>query len=234
MFADAHLHSIEFDSNYHDGSEASCLFCCAASRRDWEELQKNDDPRLTRFYGVHPWYADEYGSEAGEELRSILRKDPHAGVGEIGLDRFRNEIGLQRRILLEQLEIAADEHRAVQIHNAGCDEELLGILRGTKNTGPVILHSFGSESYVRPLTDMGCYFSINPRILRRSATRIFRLVSAIPEDRLLLESDYPSVPKEFTGMGDFAKRLSESCGIREDRLIELSLDNARRIAEWKA
>ena len=44
--------------------------------------------REFRFYGLHPWQAIELGEAALLPLREKISADPHAGVGEIGLDRL--------------------------------------------------------------------------------------------------------------------------------------------------
>ena len=73
-------------------------------------------------------------------------------------------------------------------------------------------------------------FSINPRVTARSDERLDRLLSSIPGDRLLLETDAPYVPRGFAGMRPFAERIGEVMGMSGDELIAMTLDNARRIA----
>ena len=47
--------------------------------------------REFRFYGLHPWQALDLGEAALLSLREKLAADPHAGVGEIGLDRLKEK-----------------------------------------------------------------------------------------------------------------------------------------------
>ena len=136
------------------------------------------------------------------------------------------------RAIERQLEIASDLGRIANIHMVGCEKEVLDAVRAhARGCRAVVLHSFSSESYVRPFAEAGCLFSLNPRILARSDARLVRLVSAIPEDRLLLETDAPYVPRDFSGMADFAVRLAERTGDTGEGLITRTLDNARRIAD---
>ena len=74
-------------------------------------------------------------------------------------------------------------------------------------------------------------FSVNPRILARSESRIARLLRSVPEDRLLLETDAPYLAREFSGMTGFADRLAGILGTTGEELMRLTLDNARRIAD---
>ncbi len=228
-FADAHIHITEPDSRYADLDNAELLFGCTARRSEWTGLSDFNDVKIVRFYGVHPWYDGEWGSEAEVELRSLLSADPDANVGEIGLDSKRGDTYLQRRAFESQLEIASEMGRTVNIHMVGCEKDVLDAIRSLgKRCRSVVLHSFSSESYVRPFADVGCMFSLNPRIMVRSSERIRRLIDAIPEDLLLLETDSPYTVREFVGMEAFAVDLAEIMGTGPVRLLESALENARR------
>lgn len=233
-FADGHAHPGEMTVPYQDYGEAGIVLGCASRPEDWRNLEMVDDPRVVRFYGVHPWYADEWSGSVEEMLRSLLSRDPRAGIGEIGLDSHRGDEGKQIPVLRRQLGIASELGRAVSIHDLGCEKVLLDILNDLRPSFPVVLHAFSRECYSKPFAELGCFMSINPRILSRSPERISRLMDSIPGDLLLLESDAPWTPKGFLGMRRFAEQLSEACGISAESLLKTSYDNARRIAEWTA
>ncbi len=233
-FADAHLHVAEsgFSLGYPDIGRAEVLFGCTARPSEWDAMSSCGVRGTVRFYGVHPWYSDEWDGGTASRLTRILEDDPCAHVGEIGLDSKRGELPGQIPAFEGQLDIASDLGRIANIHMVGCEKEVLDAVRAhARGCEAVVLHSFSSESYVRPFAEAGCLFSLNPRILARSDARLMRLVSAIPEDRLLLETDAPYVPRDFSGMGDFAERLAERTGNTGEGLMTRALDNARRIAD---
>ena len=233
-FADAHLHVAEsgFSLRYPDIGRAEVLFGCTARPSEWNAMSSCGVRGTVRFYGVHPWYSGEWSEDAASGLTRILEDDPCAHVGEIGLDSKRGELSGQMPAFERQLEIASDLGRIANIHMVGCEKEVLDAVRAhARGCEAVVLHSFSSESYVRPFAEAGCLFSLNPRILARSDARLVRLVSAIPEDRLLLETDAPYVPRDFSGMADFAERLAERAGDTGEGLMTRALDNARRIAD---
>jgi TatD DNase family protein len=105
---------------------------------------------------------------------------------------------------------------------------VLEALRG-RRLKAVILHSYGSDSYLKPYSELECYFSISPRLLSRSDIRVRRLMDAIPDDRLLLETDSPNCGKDFAGMWDFATRLGSITGRSADDLLSLAEENLGRI-----
>lgn len=233
-FADAHLHVTDtgFGDRYPDIGDAEVLFGCTARPSDWDTMTACKVPGTVRFYGVHPWYADEWGPGSAGRLESILEKDPDAHVGEIGLDSKRGDVSTQLPAFEGQLDVASGHGRIANIHMVGCEKEVLDALRAhSRGCRAVVLHSFSSESYAKPFADIGCMFSVNPRVLARSDVRLVRLMSSIPEDRLLLETDAPYVPRDFSGMRDFADRLARRVGTTGEELMCLALDNARRIAD---
>lgn len=230
-FADAHLHPLETaDSGaYPDLGEAETLFGCVSSPSQWDAMSSLEDDRIRRFYGVHPWNASEWSADACARLESILEDDGRAGIGEIGLDSKRGAMGGQTEAFDAQLALAERLGRPVNIHCVGCEREVLDHLERHRRIPDIVIHSFSNESYAVPLVRLGCHLSVNPRILARSEVRIRRLMDSIPGDRLLLESDSPFTPR-FSGMTDFAERLSRAVGSDAGTLLGTALDNARSIA----
>jgi len=226
---DSHLHGIEeVPESYSDFSELTRMVSCVAKVDEWDRQMAIDDPRMIKSYGVHPWYAEDWTLENKKRLFDLLSADPTAQVGEIGLDSKRGQILGQTMIFIQQLDIAEYFGRVVSIHDVGCEKMVLDTLNGRKLKG-VILHSYGSDSYVKPYSEMGCYFSISSRILSRSDIRVKRLMDAIPEDRLLLETDSPVCGKEFKGMRDFAERLGSIMGKNADDLLTVAEENLGRL-----
>lgn len=233
-FADAHAHVSErgFSDRYPDFDRAVIVFGCTARPSEWDAMAACAVPGTVRFYGVHPWYADEWDEASAGRLESILEEDPHANVGEIGLDGKRGDPSLQRPAFESQLDLASGFGRIANVHMVGCERDVLeSVRRHTEGCRTVVLHSFSSESYVKPFAEVGCMFSVNPRILARSESRIARLLRSVPEDRLLLETDTPYLTREFSGMTGFADRLAGILGTTGEELMRLTLDNARRIAD---
>ena len=233
-FADAHAHVSErgFSDRYPDFDRAVIVFGCTARPSEWDAMAACAVPGTVRFYGVHPWYADEWDEASAGRLESILEEDPHANVGEIGLDGKRGDPSLQRPAFESQLDLASGFGRIDNVHMVGCERDVLeSVRRHTEGCRTVVLHSFSSESYVKPFAEVGCMFSVNPRILARSESRIARLLRSVPEDRLLLETDTPYLTREFSGMTGFADRLAGILGTTGEELMRLTLDNARRIAD---
>ena len=226
-FADAHIHLTEKGCCYPDLNLAELLFSCTAKPDEWKTQMSIDDPRIIRFYGVHPWYSEQWNDDAEKELRDLLCKDPDAQVGEIGLDNL-HPFDHQIEVFETQVSMASEFGRTVNVHNIGCDGEVAKILRTCgKGCRSIILHSFNKAS-ISSFSGLDCYFSVNPRLLGKSEKNAKAVLSCIPEGRLLLETDAPFTSGKFTSMGDFISSISGMLGLSPETLSETVLENARR------
>ena len=226
--SDAHLHLLNASEPYPGIGCAELLFSCVAQHSEWKTQTSGNDLNVVKFYGIHPWYAEQWNGAVPEELRTILGEDADAQVGEIGLDSKRGDLSIQEKVFAEQLDIASEFGRCVNIHNIGCEGKVISMLKEHgKNCGSVILHSFRSPD-VRPFLGTDCYFSINPRILSKSNENVKQIISNIPKGRLLLESDYPYVTKDFVSMEEFVATLAGMLGTDPETLAGTAADNLRR------
>lgn len=229
-FSDSHLHLVEegHGDRYSDLDSADILMACTARPDEWDVQSGMTDTRIIGSYGVHPWYSDEWNDDIRERLVSILEGNRKAHVGEIGLDYKRGTVKDQMKAFEDQMTIASDMGRIATVHMVGTEKEVLESvkLHGSGCPG-IILHSYGSDSYLKPFSGLNCYFSISPRILSRSDVRVKRLMDAIPDERLLLETDSPHAGKVFTGMHDFASRLGDITGRDPEELLSIADSNLK-------
>ncbi len=229
---DAHIHLAEEmpAGCYPDLDSVGMAFCCSAGPSDWDRIRAVDRIGTVRFYGVHPWAASEWSPEVSRRLRAILEEDASAGVGEIGLDSksLRSPYDVQKAAFSDQLDICGEYGRVANIHCVGAEQDVLEMVRGRK--ARFVMHAFSNESYARPLVREGAYLSVNPRILARSEERVARLLSSIPRDRLLLESDAPFSPR-FEGMHAFAHRIASIMGVPTEELLSDVSGNAVRLLD---
>ena len=220
-YADSHIHVADPRFRGID-SGAELLFGCTSTPDEWDYLSRMNGGKVVKFFGTHPWYHERTDIDG---LERMLREDKEANVGEIGLDSKRGPLEEQMPSFISQLELAEKYGWIANIHMIKCEETMLKILREHNVT--CILHSFsGPESYIRPFAECGCFFSISPRIHRKSKEKIFALISKIPEDRLLIETDSPDSPM---GMFDHIMALSEVLSMHPSELESITLRNSRTL-----
>lgn len=149
--------------------------------------------------GLHPWWisSDETLLEKQlQEFDTFFLETPY--IGEIGLDfslRCGQTKEWQIKALDHILKCCADRGQLLlSLHCVQAYPELFGCFEKSRVlqncTG--ILHWFsGSSEHLTRAIQQGCYFSVNKRML--SSKRGREYVKAIPENRLLLETDAPFV-----------------------------------------
>ncbi|WP_134166517.1 Qat anti-phage system TatD family nuclease QatD [Paraburkholderia caballeronis] len=161
---------------------------------------RNRDLTLNSTYvrvalGLHP----QLVAERENELAILERYLPEARyVGEIGLDagpRFYRSFAAQQRVF-DRILRACAEHgdKILSIHSVRSVGKVLAHLEQALpvDRGRVVLHWFtGTAAEARRAAEMGCYFSINSEMLRSPKHR--KLVSGLPLERLLTETDGPFV-----------------------------------------
>ena len=88
------------------------------------------------------------------------------------------------------------------------------------------MHSCSSSPEMATrLLDLGCYFSLSGTITRQNAKRARRLAGFLPDDRLLLETDSPSMGisgVDQPNISHIGMIFEELCRIRKQKKEELS------------
>lgn len=184
-----------------------------SSEADWPAVAALTaaHPVVLPSFGVHPWDAGNRSRTWQKNLLAQLDACPRAAVGEIGLDRWivtrakpddRRLAGLRRAPIEEQLEVfawqfglAAERNLPAAIHCVDAHGLLLDALRATlRPARGFLLHSYGgSTEMAARFAELGAYFSFNANFLDARRARLREVYAAIPADRLLVETDAPSV-----------------------------------------
>lgn len=147
--------------------------------------------RIRTALGMHPQIAADRLHELSLFDRLIVETDY---VGEIGLDgssEYKSTLSSQRKAFLHILKKSEEVGgRVLSIHSRGASSEVIETLKLHTKFSTPILHWFtGSPSEIGKATDIGCWFSIGPAMLK--SERLKEKASFIPKSRVLLESDGP-------------------------------------------
>lgn len=155
--------------------------------------------------GLHPWWLAD-GRCGAADIAAVARDAKTSPfIGEIGLDyapRHESSRALQHAALERILDAVAEHplpHRAISLHAVRAASDALNALErrgligpGAPNGTACIFHWFsGSSEELTRARRLGCFFSINEHMLASKRGRAY--ARAIPEDRLLLETDAPPV-----------------------------------------
>ncbi len=162
-------------------------------------------------YGLHPWDVAGRSPHWLETLRARLQAEPHAAVGEIGIDRWILEnapteyfpegspppapLAEQTEVFLQQLALAVELDRPASIHCLQAWGPLEALLRSRPlPRRGFLLHAYGGPAEMVPaFVQLGAYFSFNGSFLAEKKTRQQAAFRIVPTDRLLVETDAPAM-----------------------------------------
>lgn len=179
-------------------------------------------PRVRVGLGLHPWWvADGICGEG--EIALFERLAPAASlISEVGLD-FQPRRADTRDAQIEAFErvcaaavrpSAEFSRRIMSIHSSAAATCVLDVLErtGCLDACICIFHWFsGSQEELTRAIESGCLFSVNERMLKTK--RGCAYARAIPEGRLLIETDFPGKPGTTALAVDVAPRLERTMSL---------------------
>lgn len=147
--------------------------------------------RVKVAVGLHPELA---ATRYHEVDRLCLLLPQTLYVGEIGLDGsspHRSSLPVQRHVFDTVLSACESVGgRIMSIHSRGATSFVLSHLEAHGMSGVPVMHWFsGTPAELERAIHLGCWFSVGPAMLRTEKGR--GLVSIMPKDRVLTESDGP-------------------------------------------
>lgn len=170
----------------------------ATNADSWPQIQAlcNEHASIHPAFGLHPVFLAQHAPDHVEALSSWLENACPVAVGEIGLDFHVEGLDpdLQREYFVRQLRLARECNLPVIVHaRAAVEEVTLTVRRVGKLRG--VVHSFsGSEQQAENLWKLGFFLGIGGPVTYQRAQRLRRIVTNMPLEYLLLESDAPDQP----------------------------------------
>jgi TatD DNase family protein len=215
-----HLDRPEFDADreeaLHRAREAGVtdLVVPAIGPDGWEGLRAfaRARPGVHFGLGIHPQLLPELDPADDARLLAALEgalgRGGAVGVGECGLDGPSVTVGApmerQVAVLRAQLRLARRLALPVMLHCLKAHEPLLALLAEEPLPAGGVLHSFsGSAEQVRAYLAFGLHFSFAGPVTYERARRPLDAARAVPEGRLLVETDAPDqTPRPCRGRNE--------------------------------
>lgn len=147
--------------------------------------------------GLHPLFLTAHRDDHLLQLGELSGQPGVVAIGEIGLDFYHRSADRrgQQRLLQQQLEIAAKARLPVLLHVRKAHDQMLSILRQKKFSEGGIVHAFGgSYQQAKHYCDLGFCIGVGGTISYDRAQKVRRIVSELPGECLVLETDSPDMP----------------------------------------
>lgn len=220
-----------------------------------------ENPIVYAAVGVHPNDATAWDESTKQKIKYLALNNKVVAIGEIGLDYYRkySPKELQKKIFLEQLDIARELELPVIIHSrdesidkTSATADVIEILKDWTRTlksssskianNPGVLHSYGGElGYAQEAVSMGFFIGVTGPVTFKNADRLRAVVAEIPSENLLIETDAPFLtPHPYRGKRNepkyvklIAEKLAEVKELSVDKIEEITLRNAENLFNWK-
>ncbi|HXN07710.1 MAG TPA: TatD family hydrolase [Nitrospiria bacterium] len=201
-----------------------------------------DHPDIFATVGVHPHDAKTAGPEVYDRFRELIRTNPRIrGIGETGLDYYYDHSPreIQRKVFAEHISLAKETELPLVIHSRNAPEETLEILLKEEAWSAMgIFHCFSeTEEVALKAMDLGFYISFSGIITFKKAEALQAVVSKVPLERILVETDAPFLsPVPFRGKKNepafvrlVAEKIAEIKNIPLEEVMAQTSRNARII-----
>ncbi len=213
----------------------------SVARANWQsvsEIRNNYDITAVA-YGLHPMFMKQHQLSDLLVLREYLENNKPIAVGECGLDFFIKDANKEAQVefFTEQLKLANEFELPVIVHARKSLDIVLKAIRKFPNIRGVI-HSFsGSRQQAETCIKQGFMLGFGGPITYTRATKLRKLVSELPLESLLLETDAPdqpdsshygqrNVPANLLGI---AKEVAELRACELSEVAQITSQNAKQL-----
>ena len=212
------------------------------------EWAKKDPEFLCATAGIHPHEASGYNEEALRYLEEAAQEEVVRAIGECGLDYNRNYSPHPNQCdaFAAQIELAQRCDLPLFLHQRDAHETFMDILRNAGTLPSVVVHCFtGGRAALSDYLDAGFSIGVTGWICdERRGEELRELVSEIPLDRLMIETDSPWLtprdmrPRPHKGRNEpaflphIAAAVSRHHGTELQHLCQVTTENAKRFFRW--
>ena len=192
--------------------------------------------------GVHPHEAETEPDTAADELIRLAAHPKAIGIGETGLDYFyeHSPRDIQQAVFRAHIRASRETALPLIVHTRDAEDDTISILEDEMGKGafPGLIHCFsGTQRLADAALALGFYISISGIVTFKTAEPLRLVVSGVPLDRLLVETDSPylaPIPhrgkkNEPAFTAHTAARVAELKGVGTAELAAATTDNFRRL-----
>ena len=235
MFIDSHCHIYydAFNSDIEDviikaqDAGVEKLICIGVDLESSESSINlaNKFENVYATIGFHP-HESKLAEPDFLNILSSMSEDPKVvAIGEIGLDFHYNhsDSDIQRKVFIQQLELAKSINLPVVVHSRNADNETFEDISSIQNSRGVI-HCFASDlEQAERIIQLGYYISFTGLIT--FVKELVEVVKKTPLNKILIETDSPYLsPIPFRGKRNEPKNVIEIAKkIAEIKKVDLEI-----------
>jgi TatD DNase family protein len=154
--------------------------------------------------GIHPNEVSNTENCNILELNNIYKNSNKIlGIGEIGLDFFKNRnFKDQENYFIKQIEIALNLKLPIVIHSREAEKATINILKKYMSSNlKFVVHCFtGTRAFAENIINLGGYVSFGGILTFKNSNSLRSICKDIPLENILIETDSPYLsPHPFRG-----------------------------------
>ncbi|MBP5399847.1 MAG: TatD family hydrolase [Alphaproteobacteria bacterium] len=239
-YTDSHIHLQDYEKDFATEIIKKAInigfkkfVCVGTSQKDWQtvaDITLENPHFIVPAFGLHPWKVASVSPDWQKELEKYLTSFPNALIGEIGLDKLKPDIELQKQYFSDQLAIAKKYNRPAVIHAVKAFSFFADFW--DKLPEKFMFHSFNSPlEQLKEIIKRGAYISFNQSILKNSD--FINIIKATPNDKILLESDGPYQPLNKGDLStplyipELLAKIATIKGCVQEELAEIIYNNSQ-------
>lgn len=244
----AHLSDDAFDSDRHvlipslieRGVEKVIDVGCDIRTADKTINLLDKYPFIYGAVGMHPHDVKYMDNALMDKLAEYMHHEKVQALGEIGLDYHYDNSprDIQRAWFVEQLELAKQLGYPVVLHIREAFGDCMEILKAHKDGLHGVMHCYsGSVETAYECLDLGLSFSFGGAITFKNARKVLDVITALPIENILLETDCPYMtPEPHRGkrndpgyLNYICEKLAEQRKMDKEEVAELTYQNAMEL-----
>ena len=194
-------------------------------------------PGVWATVGIHPNNAIEATEGVLARIRDLAQHPRVVGIGETGLDWFRDHCPpvRQEESFRAHIRLAKELDKALVIHNRDASDDIVRVLQDEHAPDRTVFHCFsGDADLVATCADAGWYMSFAGNVTFTNAPALREAARQVPLGLLLAETDAPFLsPHPHRGTTNEPARVPVTVGVLAD-LHQVSAQDMAKVTSANA
>lgn len=190
--------------------------------------------------GISPNDLNDYNEENILAIKELAKSKKNVAIGEIGLDYYWNKENkaVQKQAFIEQINIANELELPIVIHSRDAVQDTIDLLKENPVNKKGIFHCAQLNKYlIEEGLKLGFYISFAGPITFKNSKNAAEIVSLVPNDKILIETDSPYLaPEPVRGTRNdsrnvkyVAQKIAELKGLPVEEIAQITYQNAKNI-----
>ena len=188
--------------------------------------------------GVHPNEALALPVDWASQIEKLTRSEKVVAIGETGLDYYRASVPheVQKKYFGEHIALALEVKKPLVVHSRNATADALRLIEEEgRGEARGVLHCFASgEEEAEKALELGLFLSFGGPLTYPKSRKGRRIFAALPERRILLETDSPYLPPQSargrrTEPAHVAAVAAKAAGIRRLTAEDVALMTSRNV-----